>query len=262
MISHIGILGKDIPVYSLAAAAGIIAAVIYMKLMVRRPEYRDLDRDLEFAFLYALAGTAIGSKLLYLAVESRHIAADLGDLGFARTLCKYSLGGFVFYGGMIGCISALYLYSAKSKISFGHIIQLMLPAFPLAHAFARCGCFLTGCCYGKETHSLLAVTYTDSQFAPCGVSLIPVQIIEAVFVLMIFLILHLEASHGMRGEKMLGSYLVIYGIGRFILEFMRGDGYRGYIGVLSVSQLISVVCVLAGYAFVYENRSRRKKAAA
>ena len=42
-------------------------------------------------------------------------------------------------------------------------------------------------------------------------------------------------------SKLLGLYLVIYPIGRFIFEFFRGDEYRGFIFGLSTSQFISII---------------------
>ena len=246
MLPYVHFAGRDIPVYSLAAAAGIIAAVIYLKRMVKREQFRDLDRYLELAFLAALLGTAIGAKLLYLIIEAGNIIREAPALGAAETIYRNMAGGFVMYGGMIGCFAALYLYSRRAKLSFSHLLSLMLPAFPLAHAIARCGCFAAGCCYGRETHSFFAVTYKESLFAPAGVPLVPVQLIEAFLELVFFVLLYRDSKKGMPGSKMLAKYLLLYGCARFILEFLRGDMSRGFIGIFSVSQIISIICIAAG----------------
>lgn len=254
MLPYVRFAGRDIPVYSLTAAVGILAAVFYLKQMVKRDPFRDLDRHLELAFLNALLGTVIGAKLLYIIIESGHIIRDADELGAAKTVYKYLAGGFVLYGGMIGCLAALYLYSRRAKISFSHLLSLMLPAFPLAHAFARCGCFAAGCCYGIGSSSVISVTYRGSLFAPNGVPLMPVQLIEAVLELLFFALLCRDSIKGRTGVLMLAKYLLMYGCARFVLEFLRGDIYRGFIGVLSVSQAISLVCIAAGTAILVRDR--------
>ena len=246
MLDHLTILGKSISVYGLTAAVGMIAAVFYMKMMVRREMFRDLDRHLELAFAWALAGIALGSKLLYLVMEHSNIVKDIGSMGLEMAAYKYFTGGFVFYGGLLGCMVALYLYCKHLKVSFIHLLQLALPAFPLAHAIGRCGCFLVGCCYGRETDTFFAVTYTHSHFAPNGVPLIPTQLIGAVCELLLFILLYRDSVRGQSGGAMLSKYLVAYGVGRFILEYFRGDDYRGFIGVLSVAQIISLICIICG----------------
>ena len=250
MFTQISLLGKTIPTYSLAAAVGIIAAVFYTKKRVRNEYYIDLDRHLELELVCALAGTAAGAKILYLLIECRHVIADIGEYGLAKARYSYLAGGFVFYGGLLGCMMAIYFYCRSADVSFSHSLQLVLPAFPLAHAFGRIGCYVTGCCFGKETHGLLHVIYSNSAFAPNSVPLVPVQLIESIYEFALFFVLYADSKHKVPGYVMLSKYAVLYGTGRFVLEFFRGDGYRGYIGLLSVSQVISLACVAAGTVYI------------
>ena len=113
----------------------------------------------------------------------------------------------------------------------------------LAHGFGRIGCFLTGCCYGRECSSL-GIAFAHSEIAPNGVPLFPVQLVEAACVLGLSLVLASMARRGRPGREMLAVYLISYGALRFILEFFRGDGYRSFLLGLSVSQLIAVCTVL------------------
>lgn len=260
MFTQISLLGKTIPTYSLAAAVGIIAAVFYTKKGVRDEYYIDLDRHLELELICALAGTAAGAKLLYLIIEYRHIIADVGAYGLAKAGYSYLVGGFVFYGGLLGYITAIYIYCRSSEVSFSHSLQLVLPAFPLAHGFGRIGCYVTGCCFGKETHGLLHVIYSNSAFAPNGVPLVPVQLIESVYEFALFFILYADSKHKVPGYVMLSKYAVLYGCGRFVIELFRGDSYRGYIGWLSVSQVISLICIAAGIAYILHHAKRTRSA--
>ena len=259
MITQVSFPGKTVTTYSLAAAAGLIAAVIYIKKRVKDSSFTDLDRYIELELAYGLTGAAIGAKLLYLLIEFRQIIRNINAYGASETCRAYLAGGFVFYGGMIGCIAAVYMYCRSSKVPFAHSLQLLLPALPLAHSFGRIGCFITGCCYGTETYGWLHVIYSHSQFAPNGVPLIPIQFIEALYELVLFLVLYRDSKRDVSGDVMLCKYAVLYGAGRFLLEFFRGDAYRGFIGALSVSQVISLICIAAGTAYMLYSRYYRRK---
>lgn len=257
-VPHIDIPGRSISVYGLMAAAGILVSVLYLKIMVRRERWKDLDRELELAVTACIIGTAIGSKLLYLAVEAGNIPDSVRDCGYVAAASAYLTGGFVFYGGLFGCIAALYIYCRRAGIAFSHFLQLMMPVIPLAHAFGRLGCFMTGCCYGAGYRAFFSVTYCDSQFAPNGVPLVPVQLIEAFVELILFIVLYMDSKKGRDGMLMLGKYLLIYGSARFVLEYFRGDEYRGIIGSLSVSQMISIICVCIGTYIIHKTMKGRK----
>lgn len=94
--------------------------------------------------------------------------------------------GFVVYGGIIGGILVGWLYCRIKKLKFLEYFDLMMPSIALAQGFGRIGCFLAGCCYGKETSGPLAVTFTNSDFAPNNVALIPTQIYSGFWILPIF----------------------------------------------------------------------------
>lgn len=249
-------MGRTIPAYSIAAAVGIIAAVFYTKKRVRQDRFADLDRYLELEIAVGLAGTALGAKLLYLVIECGSLFKDIRLYGILKTGHAYLVGGFVFYGGLIGCFTALYLFCRSSKVSFAHSLQLVLPAFPLAHSFGRIGCLITGCCYGKETNNLLHIIYNHSQFAPNGVSLFPVQLVEALYELVLFFVLYNNSNQNTPGDIMLCKYAQLYGAGRFILEFYRGDECRGFIGVISVSQVLSMIIIAMSSAYILYTRKR------
>lgn len=75
----------------------------------------------------------------------------------------------------------------------------------------------------------------------------PVQIYESVGVFLLFLLLARLSRRGWLGDRLLLLYLALYAPFRFLLEFLRGDAYRGFLGPLSLSQalslaLLAVVC--------------------
>lgn len=115
--------------------------------------------------------------------------------------------------------------------------SLTAPAIPLFHVFGRVGCFLGGCCYGLP--SAWGFVYRYSPVAEAnGVSRFPVQLVEAAWNLVLFLLLARLQRRGR--DRLLPLYLALYAPARFLLEFLRGDAYRGIFLGLSTSQWISL----------------------
>lgn len=259
MLPFLQLFGKQIPLYSLMTLAGIGCAVLYLRLRLKPSGLP--EADVELAFLYALLGGGIGAKLLYLATCWETFVSELPYLFRVPQLflAKYFNGGFVFYGGLFGCLLAVWIYCRCCRLDYFAFIRLMLPAFPLFHAFGRIGCFCAGCCYGVHTDAFFGVVFHHSDFAPNGEPLVPVQLFEAFGEFLLFLCLARAAAKQTDGRKLLGIYLTAYGLLRFVLEFFRGDPYRGFIGALSLSQAISVVCAAAGLLFFFRSRSGAQK---
>ena len=192
---------------------------------------------------YAGLGAILGSKLLFLLTVIGDIDWDLffSDSNYFNTFMR---GGFVFWGGLICAVPFVLIGSKKHRIKLKDYLNVLAFVVPLGHGFGRIGCFLAGCCYGVENHSFFSVVYPSGGFAPAGVSLLPIQLIEA-FVL--FLTSALVYVLYLRPGKERGFvfYIVSYSISRFILESFRGDVYRGFFKGFSTSQWICILVLLS-----------------
>ena len=154
-------------------------------------------------------------------------------------------------------LPTLWLCQAKMKICVPDYVECCIGCLPLGHAFGRVGCFLVGCCYGHPYDGIFAVTYTRSQFAPNGVSLFPVQLLEAVleFLIGIFLLAVGKKWKGMTG---LYWYLALYAVCRFLLEFLRADAERGIVAGLSTSQILSIALGLTAICLLVWQKNHAK----
>ena len=181
----------------------------------------------------------------------------LKDPGF---LLDTLTDGFVVYGGIIGGILAGWIYCRAKKINFWAYFDLVMPSVALAQGFGRIGCLLAGCCYGKETDSILAITFHESEFAPNNVPLIPTEIYSSLLDFVHFGVLLFIAGRKKKDGQVAACYLLFYSIGRFILEFFRGDLARGSVGALSTSQFISLFTFVAGIVLlvVFSGRDEKK----
>ena len=234
-----------IPMYAVLALLGAGAAWFYFHHQLR--QRGENPGKTEQAFLWGVLGAVIGAKLFYLLPLLPQLVADLPLLRTAPNylMAKYLSGGFVFYGGLLGGLAGAWLFCKQRRTSFAALGRDLVPALPLFHAFGRVGCFLAGCCYGIPAPvGWLGVTFPASAVeAPSGVPLLPVQLYEAAGCVLLFLLLDHLVKRGWPGDCLLAVYLALYAVFRFLLEFLRGDAVRGFLGPLSTSQVISLVVV-------------------
>ncbi len=227
--------------YGLMIAIGIIAAYFNTERLAKKA---GLDPNPVFGILVIGVGCGlVGAKLLYWITMFDKIIANpklLLDIG----------NGFVVYGGVIAGILTAALYCKKKGLVFLQYLDCAAPSIALAQGFGRIGCFLAGCCYGMEVDCPISVTFTDSAYAPNNVPLLPTQLLSSGFDFLHFALLCVLFKKNKQPGKIGAFYLVFYSIGRFVIEFFRGDLGRGSVGTLSTSQFISVFVALAGVAMI------------
>lgn len=190
-------------------------------------------------FFWSLLSAFAGARLLYILVNLNHLFTDPWDIIFSRS-------GFVFYGGIISGGVAIYYLAKYYKIKFLKLADIFSMVIPLGHSLGRIGCFYYGCCYGRPTDSWLGMKFpANCPAGSLGVKVIPTQLIEALFLLLIFAILFiLQRRKHFLGQIFI-AYLILYGSFRFIIEFFRFDP-RGQFLNLSTSQYIALLAIILG----------------
>ena len=239
--------------YGLMIAIGILAAFIVMER--RAPRY-GLDKDIGFTLgVFAVVGGVIGAKLLYILVELPNFLAN-------PALWRNVGEGFVIYGGILGGLAGGLIGCRIKKQSFVKYFDLFIPSVALAQGFGRLGCFFAGCCYGRQTDSSFCLVFPEGvgSMAPTGVPLIPTQLISSAANFLHFFILVWFARRSKKDGQVGGLYMILYSIGRFLIEGMRNDP-RGSVGPFSTSQFISLLIFVAG-VLVMVIASRQKPRAA
>ncbi len=236
--------GITIHAYGAMIAFGFAIAIILSYLRANAFGLRK-SAVIDIALLALIFGF-LGAKLIFVIVEYQAFFTDpLRVLGSE---------GFVVYGGIIGGVAAAIIYCRIKKISFMSYFDLAMPAVAVAQGFGRIGCFLAGCCYGCES-TFMGVVFPEGSLAPAGVPLLATQLISSAGDFLIALILILYARRSKIKGHVGTLYLLLYGIGRFVLEFFRNDG-RGSIGVLSTSQFISIFFVIGAVILFFINAKR------
>lgn len=233
--------------YGLMIAVGFLLCVVMGMYRARRQE-KSPEAILDIALIGIVAGF-LGAKLLYVIVEfPAFLENPKGVL---------STEGFVVYGGIIAGVISAIIYCRCKELVFLQYFDLAAPSIALAQGFGRIGCFLAGCCYGRETESALGVVFPEGSLAPSGVKLLPTQLFSSAGDFLIVIVLILFAKRSKREGDVGALYMLLYGIGRFFIEFLRFDD-RGTVGALSTSQFISVFIVAGSIALFIRNRKRER----
>lgn len=219
-----------LPSFALCAVLGVLSMLLAVHFSLRAEVDGDGRREEDYIFPKLVACGFSGV-----------VCAALSD-----SLFKYMkngvfrLSGISFYGGLLGAALTLWLllraFPRGTRYSRAEWFDRLTVPFLLFHAWGRVGCFLGGCCYGRQTDSFLGVVFPDQPDAGLlhgGVARYPTQLMEAVSLLLIVLTV-LFVKH--RFRVYLGSYAAI----RFFLELLRGDDRGALVFGLSPAQWISV----------------------
>lgn len=257
MLPYVTLFGKlQIPLYGPIFVIGfLLALLIAIKIS---PQYSVARDDMLYASIFGAIGLLVGAKLLYFITK---LPAIIRNFDKVKKLIKidpeyvlnFAFGGLVFYGGLIGTLIGVYVYCRKYKVNFIGIMDVYAPLLPLVHGFGRIGCFLAGCCYGVEYHGFLSVQFPENDLVPelNAVPRLPVQLIEAGLNFVLFVVLFLVMKKiKLKPGRALGIYLIYYTIARYVLEMFRGDIIRGKVGVLSTSQIISLILLPIGIILI------------
>ncbi len=232
--------------YGLMIGIGVLCCILMG--MKRAKKYGLSEDAVTDIAIFGLIAGFLGAKLLYLIVEWKRFVKDPLDVLGSE--------GFVVYGGIIAGVLAAIVYCKRKKLIFLEYFDLCAASISLAQGFGRLGCFLAGCCYGRETDLPIGVVFPESSLAPAGVRVLPTQLFSSAgnFLIMFILLWHYKHRKKVGDTGFL--YMLLYGVGRFCIEFLRNDS-RGTVGIFSTSQFISLFIVAAAL-LLFSWKSRRE----
>lgn len=235
--------------------AFIIAQIICQRELYRRGHDYSALPDLMFA---ALVGTLVGAKLYYVLI----ITHDPRDF-FTRS-------GFVFWGGFLGAVATVAFVVWRKRLNFMRIADVAGIAIAAGYSVGRTGCWAVGDDYGRPWTSRWAVqfpngappstvrnleqifhTHLPATLSPSAViGVYPTQLYEVVLGFVMFLTLWRLRDHVHAEGWLFGVYLVLAGIERFLIEFLRAKDDRFFVGGISTAQVVAVGITLIGIAWM------------
>ncbi len=226
-----------IPLFNTCIMLGIILSIsLFLFFEQKRLEKQEIDN------IIAALGIAIPigficaygfNKIIFATEESFSI----------ENLFEYR--GMTFLGGFFGGLLFFVLAHGvmfHSRYLLKKHMNILTPYFIIAHACGRLGCFCAGCCYGKPTQLIIGVSFqtgTPAYLQYGNKKLFPTQLMEFIYLIFILILIR-----NIYLKYRFVSYLFLYSIGRFILEFFRGDNRGRFWMFFSPSQIICGIIFL------------------
>jgi phosphatidylglycerol:prolipoprotein diacylglycerol transferase len=259
-----------ITIYSFGAmvALGFLTAYWISVAEFRRrglPKPKDLASSL---LLLAFVGGLVGAKLFHLLEHPEELRGDpLGAL--------VSPAGLTFHGGFLVAALLFLWYIWRHRLPLWRIADAIAPALILAYGIGRIGCHLAGDGdYGIPTDVPWAVTYPKGTVptlsalnpelrrryeelfpgrpVPEDIPVHPTPIYEALAAGAIFALLW-RLRRSMPEGKLFALYLVLAGLERFLVEFIRlNPTYWG----LSQAQWFALAAMLVGGVLLLRRRAQ------
>ena len=266
------LFGKIVTIkwYGIIIAFGLTLAVLYGGYMAHKWKI-NLDHMVD-VLIGGLIGGIVGARLFYVIFEWSYYKDHPAEIFMTWE------GGLAIYGGIIGALLIAYFICRRRKIDFKDLLDLGGMSFLIGQGIGRWGNFMNQEAFGgntdlpwgmistKTTNYLLA---QQASLSNSGMSVDPYSpvhptfLYESVWCLLGFLVLYLICKHmrKFKGQIFL-MYCVWYGLERFVVEGLRTDSlYIGNTGV-RVSQLISMLIVIAGVVLLVYGFKNQKKLAA
>lgn len=174
-----------------------------------------------YAVLAGIVGAHIGSILLDLPFYIKN-PSEITGIWKGVFSPSGGIRGLSFHAGLISALLVGYLYTRKKRINYLEVVDLFAPGLVIGYAITRIGCFLNGCCYGIPTSLPWGVRF-QCEGAPGTLTAPshPTQIYAVIVSALIYFGLTVvEKRRRFTGQVFL-SYLCLYAIYRFLIEFLR-----------------------------------------
>lgn len=176
--------------------------------------------------------------------------------------------GATFYGGLIGgvCIFTLIWFTLVRKICgkeavevFPKILGIGGCAIAIAHSIGRIGCLMAGCCHGGVTDGPFGIPMCTGYGAdgPIYEKVVPTQLFESIFLFELYLLLTWMLFRTRVNAFFV--YMLLYGLFRFVIEFVRTDDRGALVPGLTPSQFWSVLLFVGGAVLLAVNLFRMRR---
>ena len=227
--------------YGLIMAFAMILGVIVACLNGKKRGLK--SNDILILACYVLPLAVIGARIYYFIFS-------LDNYDSFWQIFEIWNGGLAIYGGVIGGALGVMLYCLIHKKNFFAVADIAAPSLILGQAIGRIGCFFAGCCYGIE------VTNDAHMWFPLSTQIngewhYSTFFYESFWNFLVFAALMLVLYLGKNIKEygvVMSLYFILYGIGRAWIEALRGDSL--YLGAIKVSQLLSILLIIAGVAII------------
>lgn len=265
----------DVPIYSYGVMLGASMIAAWYIVMYLGEKKEGFTRELMAnCFIVTAIFAIVFSRVLYIITNPEEFTSP--SQWFALRS-----GGLVAYGGFLGGLLGSWVYLRIQKASLLGWADVVAPTLGLGLGLTRVGCYLYGCDFGaplgegapsflrdwgtfprRDDGGSPAWAHHVSQYdlsptAEYSLPVHPTQLYESLFGITLFAVALLVWRHRrFRGQVIL-TVTILYGVWRFLIEFVRDDPERGFYAGFSTSQIISLVLVPLA-VFLYQSLRKRQ----
>ena len=215
-----------------------------------------------------IISSLIGSRFLYVIFHLNEFKGNYLDIiNPFQSSGEFGIAGLTMLGGLIFAILSVLFYVKIKRTSFFVIADILSPSVALGIGITRIGCFLNGCCFGKECNLPWGVVFHPD--SPAGYyfynkHIHPTQLYSALGGFLIFFILTYMKKYKLSIGFIFFSFVFLYSINRFIIDFFRYYEKEMVLFTLknvgiSVNQTICIGLFLFSLVFIVFKLLRMKK---
>ena len=222
----------EITSFGVLVAIGALIGIWVFQRELKRASLPDSGVD---AAIAGVLGGLLGAKLLW-TIEHAGGSEPITDLVFSR-------GGMSWFGGLIGGVGAGMWWLHRRGIQVMAGLAAAAPGLAIGHAIGRIGCLLVGDDYGRPTDLPWGVAFPKG-LPPTDIPVHPTQLYEMALLLPIAWLLIRWRRNGVADRVVFGRYMVLAGVVRFGIEFIRVN--EPVAGPFTLAQLIAAGVTIAG----------------
>jgi len=261
-------LGRfEIHAYGLMLAISFLVGIYWA---MNRSGKKGIDRNqiMDISLLVVIAAI-FGSRLFYVVTHLEEFRGRwLDTFNPFQSDGQIGIAGLSMLGGVVLAILAIAIYCYIKKINLLKLGDIFAPSFAAGIFLTRIGCFLNGCCFGEECSLPWAVKFplnSPAGFVQQGVGIHPTQLYASIYGLVFAVILFFYDRKARFDGAVMSLFLMLYGIARFLIDFVRyyEDSVQfGFFGTsFTINQAISFLMFIIGLIlYVVLARQRLEKA--
>lgn len=245
--------------YGLAYVLGFVCAAAIIYFVAKRWKLGMSEDNLLTLMVCAIVGVVLGARIGYVLFYG-----DGYYLSHPLEILAFNQGGMSFHGGLVGLLIGGAVAARMTRIPFLTLADLGSIAAPIGLFFGRCANFVNGELWGAPTDGPLGVVFGGAAgMMPRHPSQLYEAVLEGIVIFCVLFALSRKRPPRPQGT-FLSAFLVLYGIFRFLIEFVREpDVQLGYLwgGWLTMGQVLSAPLIVAGIALlIYAARARHPQA--
>lgn len=261
----IDVFGFHVAYYGMIIALGMLLGYLVAEWQARRTG-QDKDLILDFA-LYAIILSVIGARLYYVIFAWDEFKDDWLSIFNLRG------GGLAIYGGVIAAVLTGIVYSKIKKISFWALADTGCVGLLTGQILGRWGNFFNREAFGGYTENILAMQIKKSDVSYYnmtddilnhvininGIEYIqvhPTFLYESLWNIIILILILVYTKHKRFDGELILLYFIGYGIGRAWIEGLRTDQLLLWGTNFAVSQILSIILVIAAGFILYMKRKK------